>query len=340
MAVFAVLAAVFHPMALSSGPPDVQATEIPSFDRGDPSKTRFGALDYRSGLALSSDDRAFGGFSGLWLDPTGTRLVAVSDRGQWLTAGVRYDGARLAGLVDVHLQPILGPGGVPLAKTRQGDTESLSIADGTAVVGIERTNELMGFSFGRGDDPWRVLPQTQGRPIAVPWKVRNVLSAAGFNAGFEAVALLGSGPQGKIVAFAEHSADAAGNMRGWIIENGQTAEFSVRQLPGDYSLTEATLLPGGDLLVLERHFSWSRGLFVRIRRLAIADIVAGAVVDGPVLLDAGYGQEIDNFEGMAVHTASDGATVVTLLSDDNFNPLQRTLLLQFTLAPEGAQPAP
>jgi hypothetical protein len=31
-----------------------------------------------------------------------------------------------------------------------------------------------------------------------------------------------------------------------------------------------------------------------------------------------------------VHRAGDGATVLTLISDDNFSPLQRTVLLQFT----------
>jgi hypothetical protein len=32
-----------------------------------------------------------------------------------------------------------------------------------------------------------------------------------------------------------------------------------------------------------------------------------------------------------VHRGADGETVLTLVSDDNFSMLQRTLLLQFTL---------
>ena len=32
--------------------------------------------------------------------------------------------------------------------------------------------------------------------------------------------------------------------------------------------------------------------------------------------------------------AADGETVLTMVSDDNFSMLQRTLLLQFTLAPD------
>ncbi len=43
------------------------------------------------------------------------------------------------------------------------------------------------------------------------------------------------------------------------------------------------------------------------------------------------GYEIDNFEGIDVHQEATGHIVVTLVSDDNFSMIQRTLLLQFTL---------
>jgi hypothetical protein len=36
-------------------------------------------------------------------------------------------------------------------------------------------------------------------------------------------------------------------------------------------------------------------------------------------------------EGLAVHRSAAGDVVLTLVSDDNFSPVQRTLLLQFTL---------
>jgi hypothetical protein len=37
-------------------------------------------------------------------------------------------------------------------------------------------------------------------------------------------------------------------------------------------------------------------------------------------------------EGLSVHRSAGGETVLTLISDDNFSAVQRTLLLQFTLA--------
>ena len=72
-------------------------------------------------------------------------------------------------------------------------------------------------------------------------------------------------------------------------------------------------------------------MHVRIRRLALGDIKPGAVVDGPTMFEADLGHEIDNMEGISVHK-SGGETVLTLISDDNFSIIQRTLLLQFTLA--------
>src|SRR5262249_27322072 len=70
---------------------------------------------------------------------------------------------------------------------------------------------------------------------------------------------------------------------------------------------------------------------VRMRRVALGEIKPGAVVDGPILFDVDLGYEIDNMEGLSVHRSAGGETVLTLISDDNFSALQRTLLLQFTL---------
>ena len=91
------------------------------------------------------------------------------------------------------------------------------------------------------------------------------------------------------------------------------------------------LLPSGDLLILERKFSWLGGVGIRIRRLVLSDIAPGAVVDGPAIFNADLGNEIDNMEGIDAHVSAEGETVLTMVSDDNFSLIQRNLLLQFTL---------
>jgi hypothetical protein len=84
-------------------------------------------------------------------------------------------------------------------------------------------------------------------------------------------------------------------------------------------------------LVLERKFSLLSGIGIRIRRIALTSVAPGAVVDGPPIFDADLGHQIDNMEGIDAYVTPDGETVLTMVSDDNFSMLQRTLLLQFTL---------
>jgi hypothetical protein len=76
------------------------------------------------------------------------------------------------------------------------------------------------------------------------------------------------------------------------------------------------------------------GVGIRIRRIPLHAIAPGAVADGPPIFEADLGYEIDNMEGLDVHRADDGEIVLTMISDDNFSLLQRTLLLQFTLVEE------
>ena len=60
---------------------EVNARPLPSFDTRDRSRVRFGELEYRSGLILTSRFRGFGGLSGLRLDAKGERFIAISDKG-------------------------------------------------------------------------------------------------------------------------------------------------------------------------------------------------------------------------------------------------------------------
>ena len=111
---------------------------------------------------------------------------------------------------------------------------------------------------------------------------------------------------------------------------GAGGVFSLKRTD-DFDVSDCAATPDGKLLVLERRFSWARGLAMRIRSVPFAAIKPGALVDGPELIFADMASQVDNMEGLSVHRDPSGAVVLTLISDDNFSPLQRTLLLQFTL---------
>ena len=114
------------------------------------------------------------------------------------------------------------------------------------------------------------------------------------------------------------------------IDNPSCGQFIVRRSE-NFDVSDATLLPSGDMLLLERKFSWLGGVGIRIRRIALKSFAPGAVVDGPPIFSADLGHEIDNMEGIDAHVTADGDTVITMISDDNFSMIQRNLLLQFTL---------
>ncbi len=76
------------------------------------------------------------------------------------------------------------------------------------------------------------------------------------------------------------------------------------------------------------------GVGMQMRLIRRDDIAAGEIVDGEILIDVGQRYSIDNMEGLAVRQDKNGDLMIYMISDDNFNLLQRTLLLMFRLKNE------
>lgn len=302
---------------------EVNARPIANFEPRDRSRVRFGSLEYRSGLVLTSPYRGFGGLSGIRLDAKGERFLAVSDQGGWFTGSIRYSGRSMEGLDDVEAAPMLNAEGRPITEKRLWyDTESLARDGSVVYVGLERVNQIMRFDFARGGT------HARGEVLPVPPAVRKLP----YNKGLEALVFVPKGQPlaGSLIAFSERGLDDDGNLVAFLIGGPKPGQFSVRRTD-KFDISDATLLPSGELLILERKFSWFTGINIRIRSIALKSIAPGALVDGPVLFNADLGHEVDNMEGIDAHVTAEGETVLTLVSDDNFSLLQRTLLLQFTL---------
>ena len=141
---------------------DVRATPIASFDNRDPTRTRFGALEFRGGLALTSSYEPFGGISALHVEPDGSHFLSLTDNGSWLRGRIVYDDGKPAGIADAEMAPMLGPDGRPLAARRWFDAESLAENDGMLYVGIERVEKIVRFDYRRDGLAAR------GEPIKVP----------------------------------------------------------------------------------------------------------------------------------------------------------------------------
>jgi hypothetical protein len=303
----------------------IQTSTIASFARREPELKRFGRLEFRGGLVLASDHERFGGLSGIRVAPDGSQFIAVTDRGYWLRGRLTIQGDRPTGIADAEIAPMLASDGRELGASGWYDTESLAADDGTLYVGIERVHRIVRFDFGKRGFAARAVP------IPTPAGMRALPN----NQGIEALVHVPKGLPlaGTLVAISERGLDGDGNIRGFLIGGPAPGTFAVRR-HNDFDITDATLTPAGDLLVLERHFSFARGVGMRVRRLTLNEIRPGALVDGAVLIEAGNGHEIDNMEGLSAHRNAAGETILTIVSDDNFSRLQRTLLLRFALIDE------
>lgn len=298
-----------------------------SLDSKRPERTKFGKLIWRGGLILNAPSPHFGGFSGLEIDETGKHLLAISDEGAWLSANIAYDGRWLKSLKNARLGPLRRRNGAPLADKRNADAEGLTIAhqegtNGTLLVSFERRHRILEYAFG----PKGITDQIGSVPLPAGAKRLSK------NKGLEGLAMIKKGRlKGALIAFAERPKRKSSALMGWLIGGPAPGSFKLENLNG-FDVTGIALLPDGDLLILERRFRGLGDLRMRIRKVAARDVRPGAHLSGEILLELSGDLDIDNMEGIAVHRSSLGETVITLISDDNFNFFQRTLLMQFVLS--------
>jgi hypothetical protein len=301
----------------------IRAHPFAHFDSADRARRQFGALTFLGGLELRADDPEFGGISSGRIDADGAGFIALTDHAHWITGRFVEEAGALTGIADARIAPMLNAAGRRLKDTRQFDSESMARAGRWIYVGVERTHDILRFDFAAQG----LL--ARGHTIPVPPEMKQLRS----NAGIEALGVIpaGSPYAGSLLALAEKAPrDAPTQDNPGFIIGSKPGKLHVRKI-GDFDITDLDFLPGGDMLMLERRFVPFFGLGFRIRRIAQKSIQPGALLDGPVLIEANLGHQIDNMEALMVHRAADGRIILTVMSDDNFSILQRTLVLRFAL---------
>ena len=190
----------------------------------------------------------------------GANFISLTDRGRWLRGRIAYAKGRPIGIEDAEMAPILGSDGRPLAAKGWYDTKSIAIDGGTLYVGIERVNRIVRFDFGR----YGLL--ARGQPIAIPGGIGSLPN----NRGLECLEFVPrSMPAGgTLVAISERGLDSAGNLRGFLIGGKTPGEFSVAR-HNDFDISDCAVFPDGTLMLLERRFTWTTGVAVRLRRLPL-----------------------------------------------------------------------
>ncbi len=303
-------------------PIDISTRPITQFHPGHGEK-KFGSFEFVGGLEMTSSSSDLGALSAFRFLKPGSDFIGVADTGFWFFGSVAHDeDGRPVGIGNFRMEQMVDDQGRPIGEKWNVDAEGLGIKDGIATVGFEREHRVAQFKI----EPGGMKTPIGQLDFVVP---RRELRQ---NRGFETV--LYSRPNGPLggalVIVSEKSLDEQGNIFGAIVEGPGRGIFTVKRDDG-FDISDGTFLPDGDLLLLERSYTMASGLRMRIRRIAEKDIVKGAVLDGPVLMQADMRYQIDNMEGIDAWTRADGQIMVSLISDDNHSILQRNLYLEFLL---------
>jgi len=313
-------------------PVSVSVRKIDRFHRSGLNLERHGKLKFLGGLELSSSWKGFGGWSDLVVDRDGARMLTVSDDGYWMRGTLEYRDGKLVGLKDTRRGELRALSGRLLKGKRERDAEGVALVSGS----IDHGNLLISFERIHRIGKFKARNKAIVGPsqyLKLPSGVRRLSR----NKGLESVGIVRGGRhKGAVVAIGERRRGRKGGKRGggrpgWVFARNGVFGFQIKDV-GDMDVTSVVGLANGDLIVLERRFRWSEGVKMRLRRILAKDVRPGAEVRGDILLEADMGFEIDNMEGLAVHRGAGGETILTLISDDNFNRvLQRTVMLQFQL---------
>lgn len=285
---------------------------------------RVGRLIWRGGIDITSDDPRFGGLSGLILSADGTRMLAQSDEAHFFRAELVYDKkGNLAGVTRAELADMVDLGGTTMSG-KQGDAEGLAALsergpDGPVAVSFERDHRVWRYDLTAGLD---------AKPTAVPTppEIKTLPS----NSGLES---LTPTPSSALLAIGETADSDSHEHRAWLLGSAIEA-LSVKD-HAPYEISDAAFGPDGNLYLLERHyFDPIRGVVIAVREIDGKDVKAGAHLDGTEIASFTMRESIDNMEGIALRRDAQGKTLVYLISDDNYQAIERTLLLMFELAPQ------
>lgn len=263
---------------------------------------------------LRSRTHRFGSYSALLMRPGG-EMLALSDSGNFLRFREPGESQKLSAIGELPLSD-------DDVKSNRDVESATQDEHGTIWLGLEGQNAIFrmtpGFHVER-----RVQPESMQ-----DW---------GENTGPEAMTRMADG---RFVLLREGFSDWSDHLHPAVIFAGDPTEHPNGQRfvfdgPTGFSPTDMAQLPDGRLLVLMRRLIWPMPQRFA-GRIAIGDpkaIRPGQPWRVTEVAQLSSDLPVDNFEGLAVVPRADGRLTVWLISDDNYSPLQRTLLWKMSVDP-------
>lgn len=254
----------------------------------------------------------FGGLSAIDLAPDGLGFVVVSD-----SAAV-FSGRFSRGPRGEVTAAKAGPPALPLSRHGRpldewmDDAEGVALApDGGLYISYETHDRIV--RYGPGGRTW----------LEEYWPP--AFKTLTINKGIEALAI---DADGRLLAIPEAPPDGGDTPVHRI--RGQEADlaFTLRR-DRNWAPTGADFGPDGCLYLLERDFWPLLGFSSRVRRIVLA---GDRVAADEIIWQSDPGRH-DNLEGLAAWRDGAGAIRLTLVSDDNFLPVQRTEIIDLRVIP-------
>ncbi len=290
----------------------VQVTPFPGIGEDG---TRIRCLTLHTGITIAGQD-GFGGLSAFRIK--NSKATLLSDSGLIFTADIQHnDRGFITGLTNVARGVLAKSDGSYFEDIRP-DAEGLTLTPSGGVVSLEGNHRIAAFIdeghiWRQGDILLSEKHQTLKR-----------------NKGYEALTRL---KDGRLVAISEgidrngsarvQVRTPPGNEKKWILHQYRPAK--------DFSATEVDQDPlTGDLIILERAYSRLKGPRARLVRVPVEEI-SQPLWTGTELARFSFLHGIDNMEGMEVERGPDGTLMAHLVSDDNYNDVQRTVLMGFSI---------
>ncbi len=282
-------------------------------------------LIWRGGLVLSSDSPDFGGISGISFTGPNKKITMVSDIGNYITGQLIYDESdKLLALVGVEISPIRNSKGNILPRRFAKDAEAIDtifrFGQAAAVrIGFENLTRVADFELNNAK------PYGAAKKVRIPKE----LAQERTNASLEALCIAPpNSPIAGSTLLITEDMRVNDDIAAFMLGNLDRGKFSVKKT-NSMNPTDCAFLQNGDLLILERGVGFL-SFTMQLRKIAADEVKPGARLEGEVILSAS-GSDIDNMEGITTHIAADGKERIIIVSDDNFNDWERTLLLEFSL---------
>lgn len=235
-------------------------------------------------------------------------FVTVSDAGDLVRGDIRLDASgRLIGLDHFRSRRLSLQDGRAISDKQDGDAEGLVVTpSGELLVSFERRHRI-----------WNYGPLSALKPQPTPMRTPDFAFTE--NDGMEGLAVA---PQGWRVSGEAGGVWDCSSTRCTVV----TAPPEASIPDSEYRITGLDRDPSGaGWFVVQRLYRAPIDMRARVRRMAPDGTL------GPILIELKLPGTTDNFEGIAAERRH-GKTRLYILSDDNFNPAQRTLMLAFDLS--------